>query len=79
MSPSRANVDKVEEAGEYLAQGLALLVSTEFDDVSFEPKPLGLAKMTSTQNTTPWRVRFAWIAPDRANEIDDDDGLIESL
>jgi len=67
------NARKVVEAGTHLANGLALLIGTRFDDVSFDPAPLYLGDL-SEHAPTPWRVSFSWRAhATRTDETEDDD------
>lgn len=73
IKPTDDNAHIVGEAGEHLAQGLALLISTRLHDVTFDPSPLRRG------THTPWRVSFAWrgnfLTEAIEDESDDDEQL----
>lgn len=72
VKPTTDNAKNVVEAGELLAQGIALLISTRFDDVTFDPAPI-YAQDLSTTTHTPWRVSFSWQAHELKEQSHDDD------
>lgn len=73
IRPTPDNARKVVEAGTQLAHALALLISTRFVDVSFDPSPLYAADLAHSPTATPWRVSFAWHANESAELADDED------
>lgn len=72
IRPTPDNARKVVEAGEHFAQGLALLISTRLDDVTFDPLPIYAQDLARTA-TTPWRVSFSWQARQPKEQTHDDD------
>lgn len=72
IRPTPENARKVVEAGTHIAQGLALLIATRFDDMSFDPSPIYVHDLSSATNT-PWRVSFSWQANQLKEEQDDDE------
>lgn len=85
IPPTTENTQNIIEAGQHLAQALALLISTRFEVVSFDPKPIALASLTRSAHTAPWRVRLSWQGHQQKasalNELDDeyDDELDDEL
>lgn len=72
IKPTTDNAKNAVSAGEHLAQGIALLISTRFDDVSYDPSPIYAQDLAHTA-TTPWRVSFSWQARQPKEQTHDDD------
>lgn len=66
------NRDNIELAGTYLAQGMALLVSTCFGSaIDYNPAPITL-RTKSNSAAVDWRTDFKWVATETTQLIDDD-------
>jgi hypothetical protein len=55
LDADEAQAEKVAEAGECFARGLALLIGTQFEQVYWNPESI-------TARQDRWRVRFTWAA-----------------
>ena len=71
------NMKRIEDGGQYLAEGLALFVSACFDTdkIAYEPIPIS-ARMASNRAGVNWRVDFRWNADaSNSNYFEDEDEL----
>lgn len=68
------NLKRIEDGGQYLAEGLALLISACFDttEIAYEPIPIS-ARMASNRAGVNWRVDFRWSANAVNSELFNDD------